>query len=141
MASAFSSRASARWFTKISGSDHQVISVYHFGAAAKPEDREDIGGGAALDLLRIDGVVGHEAAPDLDAIRTADDNSIPAGESAVDADDASGQEAAAALERRHRAGVDGEHPLRLKRSGDPFLARRHKIGGGEKPGAARAVSD
>src|SRR6266850_6816871 len=88
--------------------NRQMVSVNHLGAAGKAQDRQNIGRGAALDLLGVGGVVGNEAAADLGAVWPADDHRVTARKVAVDSDDACRQEAAAALERSHRTGVDGQ---------------------------------
>jgi hypothetical protein len=44
---------------------HQIIPVHHLRAAAEPEERENVGGGAAFDLECVLRVIGDEAATDL----------------------------------------------------------------------------
>src|SRR5215510_4770391 len=68
--------------------DHQVVTVHHFGAATESQNRRNIGGRAALDLFRIGGVVGDEAAADLGAVRPADDDRVAARKRAIDPDHA-----------------------------------------------------
>ncbi len=70
---------------------YQIVAVDHLGAAAKAEDRQHVGGRAALDLVGIGRVIGDQAAPDFGAVRPAHDNRIAALESAVDLDDAGRQ--------------------------------------------------
>src|SRR5262245_42603705 len=70
---------------------HQIVPVHHLGAAAAPEDRENVGGGAAFDFARVVRVIGDEAATDLEPIGPADDHRISARETTVDLDDARGQ--------------------------------------------------
>ena len=48
----------------------------HFGAAAKAEDRRDLGRGPSPDPLRVAGVVCAQAAADLGAVQPADDHRI-----------------------------------------------------------------
>ena len=50
--------------------------MHQLGAAAEAEDRKDVGGGAALDLVGVVGVVGDQAARDLDAVGAADHHRI-----------------------------------------------------------------
>src|SRR4029077_512563 len=47
---------------------YQIIPVHHLRAAAEPEDRKNIGGGATFDLERILSVIGDEAAADLEPV-------------------------------------------------------------------------
>src|ERR1700722_20001250 len=102
----------------------QIVAVDHLGAAFDAEEQHDVARRPALHLLGIAGVVGDEAAADFGAVGAAHDHGIAAGKLAVDANDADRQQAVAAAERRHRAGIDGQYALRLQRDGDPFLARR-----------------
>src|SRR5262244_985695 len=62
----------------LSPAHHQIIPVHHFGAAAEPEDRENVGGRAALDLGGVLGVVGDEPAADLGPIGSADNDGVAA---------------------------------------------------------------
>src|ERR1700739_4974065 len=64
--------------------DHQIVAVDHLGPAGKAKDRVDIAGGSAAYFLRVLGVIGAQAAPDLDAAGTADDHGVAAGEAAFD---------------------------------------------------------
>src|SRR5262249_56945901 len=89
----------------LSSADHQIIPVHHFGAAAEPEDREDVGGRAALDLGGVLGVVSDEAAADLGAVGAADNDGVAAGENALHEDHPGGHQALAAAYRRDRAGI------------------------------------
>src|SRR5262249_6052446 len=98
----------------LSPAHHQIIPVHHFGAAAEPEDRENVGGRAALDLGGVLGVVGDEAAADLGPIGSADDDGVAARENALDVDDARGEQALAAAQRRDRTGIDGQDTLGLE---------------------------
>src|SRR5215510_552157 len=98
----------------LSAADHQIIPVHHFGAAAEPEDREDVGGRATLDLGGVLGVVGDEAAADLGAVGAADNDGVAAGENALDEDHSGGQQALAAAQRRDRTGIDRQDALGLE---------------------------
>ena len=106
-----------------------------------PRIEQHVGRRSALDFLGVLGVVGDEAAADFGAVRPAHDHGIAARERALDLDDAGRQQAVAAPQRRDRAGIDRERALRLERAGDPFLARRDRIGRRQEPGAAAAVGD
>ncbi len=94
-----------------------------------------------LDLVGVRGVIGDQPAADLGAIRPAHQHRVAALESPFDLDDAGRQQALAAAQRLHRAGIDGQHAARLERAGDPFLARGDRIGRRQEPGAGRAVGD
>src|SRR5579863_7339344 len=91
--------------------DHEVVAMDHLGASADAEDRHDIARRAALDLLRVLGVIGHKTSTDLTAIRPAYHHGIAAGELPVDPDDTRRQQALAGAQRVHRAGVDGQGAL------------------------------
>ena len=54
----------------------EVVAVEHRGAAGEAQDRQDIGGGAAPDLLGVVGVVSDEPAADLGAIGSAHDDGV-----------------------------------------------------------------
>ena len=70
-----------------------------------------------------------------------DAGAVAALESAVDARDPRRQQALARAQGSDRAGVERERAFRLERPGDPALARGHRIGRREEPGAGRALGD
>src|SRR3569623_2212889 len=71
----------------------EVVAMDHRGAAGEAQDRQDIGGGAAPDLLGVVGVVSDETAADLGAFGSAQDDGVAATEGALDLDHARRQQA------------------------------------------------
>ena len=51
-------RGPSTWRGPHCAADDQIVAMNHFGAAAETENRRDIGGRAAPDLLRVIGVIG-----------------------------------------------------------------------------------
>src|SRR5688500_12287721 len=64
--------------------DHEIVAMHHLGAAGNAEDRENVCGRASADLLGVLRVVGNQATADLHSIRSANHNSVPAREGALD---------------------------------------------------------
>src|SRR5262245_57243245 len=106
---------------------HQIISVHHLGAAAEPQDQENVRGRSALDLGRVLGVIGDQPAPDLDPVGPAYDHGVAARETTLNLDDARGQQALAAAQRRYGPGVDRQDSSGLQRARDPLLSRCDRI--------------
>ena len=101
----------------------------------------DLAAFPADDALGVDAGIGDQPAAQLAAVGRADDHRVAALEAALDARDAGRQQALAGRQRLLGAGVDVDVALRLELPGDPALARRHRIGVGEEPGARRALAD
>ena len=121
--------------------ERHVVAVDHLGAAGEAEERLDLAAVAAGDAFGVGGVVGDEAAADLLAVHADDVDRVAALEAALDPADARRQEALARPERPRRAFVDDQRAARLQPARDPGLARGHRIGFGQEPGAALAGGD
>ena len=92
------------------------------------DDAPDLGG--VLD------VVGHEPARPRRR-RDPDHHRVAAREALPSMRMTPAAAGSAPAQRRHGAGIDGQDAFRLERARDPFLARCHRIGRREEPGAAR----
>src|SRR5258706_7040744 len=107
---------------KLLPAQRKIVPVNHLGPTFYAQQKQNITGRPALDLVGIRGVVGDETAADLGAVWIAHDDGVAPGELSLDPNNADRQQAIAAPQRGHRAGVDRERALRLQRAGDPFLA-------------------
>src|SRR6476661_6632982 len=56
--------------------DHEIVAMDHLGASCKTENNKDIGRGSAFDLVRVFGVIGDQAAPNLGAVGPPHDHRI-----------------------------------------------------------------
>ena len=79
------------------------------------------------DLSRLVGVEGDEAAPELGALGPRIITASPREKAPSTRGDAGRQQALAAPQRCHRAGIDDDRAARLQRAGDPCLARRGRV--------------
>src|SRR3974390_1135810 len=127
--------------SRLFAAQHEIVAVDHLGPAGKPQDREDVGGRTALDLLGVRSVIGDEATADFGAVRAAHDHRVAPPKRALNLHDAGRQQAFSRPQRAHRARVDVQDPARLERARDPFFPRGHRIGRRQEPGAGRTVGD
>src|SRR6266446_3715855 len=102
---------------KLLPAQRKIVPVNHLRPTFYAKQKQNITGRSALDLVGIRGVVGDKTAADLGAIRTAYDDGVAPGELSLDANNADRQQAIAAPQGGHRAGVDRERALRFQRAG------------------------
>src|SRR6185295_827802 len=121
--------------------ENHVIAMDQGGAPLVAKDGGDLAAFLADDAHGVGPSVGAEPAADLASAGVANGDGVAALECAVHARHAGWQQAFAGQQRLHRAGVDVNDPLGLELAGDPTLARRHRIGGGQKPGAGCAAAE
>src|SRR5688572_24174838 len=118
-----------------------VVAMDQLIAARYPQYSGDFGAFLADDALRVETGVGNESAPQFAAVRAADDHRVAAVEIALYARHAGRQQALARGQRLLGAGIDVHLPLRLELPGNPALARRHRVGMRQEPGARGALAD
>src|ERR1700738_3452379 len=114
--------------TALMSRHHEVIAMDHLVAATVAEDGLDFTAFVTGDGTGVGGRIGAEPAPPFAAV---------AGSSR----DPGGEQAGAALQRRHRAVIEGEYAHRVERACDPALPRRARLGAGDEPRGARALLD
>ena len=101
---------------------HQIVAMDQLVAAAKTEQRFDVGAAFADDAHGVAIAVGDQAARDLVAVAIEHAHGIAARESPAHRDHTGRQQALARTQRLQRAGIDGHCTARAQRTGDPLLA-------------------
>ncbi len=110
-------------------------------AAAEPKQRGNLGAVPTHDACSLGIRVGRDAARDFHARGTEHTDRIARLEAPQRAGDSGGQQALAGLQGTQGSCVHMDGARRTQRAGNPLLARGHRRGCRQKPGAARTGLD